>query len=303
MMKQGRTWRYGLALAAIFVALFSAPAFSDPFRVVAVKSADIKPYNDVIDAYRRECNCEVTELTILGHENNIVKTVKDKSPRFVLAVGTDAFRKVKTIKEVPVIYTFISTAEEYVPIGTNISGVSMEISPANYIDTIRTLFPDRKRVSLLYDPENSGRFVRDLERTAVSKELAITSLVVRKQNEVQPLLESLKSADVFMMLPDTTVLNSENINAIFLFSFRNKIPVVTFSRKFVDMGAAAGLFIDPALTGRQAAQITRRLLNQVSPAPIKERSNVSTLLINRKILKKMGISIPDGALNNAETID
>lgn len=290
-MKQRRTWRYGLAIAVAFVALFSMPAYSGNIRVVAVKSADIKPYNDVIEAYRKECNCRVTELTVLEHENNIVNLVLDRSPRAVLAVGTDAFRYLKDITTVPIIYTFISTSEEYGLNGANISGVSMAISPRTYIQSIKKIFPNAKKVGLLYDPVNSGKFVKGLEQSGKAGNLDIDARRIEMANEALSMIETMGSIDLFLMLPDTTLLNSENINAMLLFSFRNRIPVLTFSRKFVDMGAAVGLLIEPADIGRQAAGITRRVLKQELQGPIREYAEMSTLVINRKIMKKMGISI------------
>jgi len=303
ILKGSAMWRWAFAAALVCIALYVGPAFSDQFRVVAVKSADIKLYNDVIKAYRDECDCTVEELTISGHTNGIVSTVLKSAPDAVLAVGTDALRQVRSIEHVPVVYALINTAVEYGLTGTNISGVSMEISPERYMETIRTVFPWAKQIGVIYDPENSGRFVENITRLGKSDKLSITAHKVNKPNQVPAMLGSMKDIDLLLMLPDTSVLNSANINSIFLFSFENKIPVITFSRKFVEMGSAAGLLIEPKRTGQQAAGITLRLLKKVAPRPIREYSEMRTLLINMKILKKMGITIQDGALEHAETID
>jgi putative ABC transport system substrate-binding protein len=70
---------------------------------------------------------------------------------------------------------------------------------------------------------------------------------VTRPYEVSGAIENLRGKiDVFWMLPDPIVITPETFNSILLFSFQNKVPVFSFSNKYVKMGALASLSADPA---------------------------------------------------------
>jgi putative ABC transport system substrate-binding protein len=104
------------------------------------------------------------------------------------------------------------------------------------------------------------------------------------------------------MLPDATLVRPEVVDHLLLFSFQNKVPVFTFAKKYVEMGALAGLNIVPQDIGAQSAEISRRLRNDSSQAPIRVNARKTVIMVNRKIANKLGVKIRDEVLKRAEDV-
>lgn len=292
-----------LILITIFF-LVSSFASADAFEVVAVKSADFKPYNDALKGFGNACNCEVRELNLVEDEKQItVEKISRLSPDAVLAIGTEAFKKVKSIKDIPVIYTMVIPSETVTPLQKNISGVSMDISPETCITTIIEIFPEAKRIGLLYDPQYTGLFVKKAIDVARQKGVGIISKIVLNSSDAPALIDEMQGKiDIFWMLPDLTVVNSETLNYMLLFSFENKVPIFTFSRKYVEMGALAALNIIPFDMGVQAGEIAR-MLSEGHKDSIRVYTKKAHLIINTKVAKKLGIKIKNEFLRRAEIIE
>ncbi|MBI4690900.1 MAG: ABC transporter substrate-binding protein [Nitrospirae bacterium] len=293
-------------LAAAILLLLCHTAVSENRKVVVVKSAEIKPFNDVIEGFRRTCDCTVKELSLERHNHNgMAGKILRMNPDAILTIGTDALKHVKEIKDLPIVYTMVPHLPDSISENENLSGVDMNISPTSYINAIISVFPHTKRVGIIYDPRNSGAFVTEALQAAGSIGIDLILKKAAVSSDVFSRIDGMKDKiDVFLMLPNTTVVNSETINHILLFSFQNRIPVFTFSKKYVEMGAVAALGIDAFDLGLQTGEVMRKLLyeSDVKP-PIRIDARKSTLTINRKIAAKMGIEIRDAVLKKADVID
>jgi putative ABC transport system substrate-binding protein len=71
------------------------------------------------------------------------------------------------------------------------------------------------------------------------------------------------------------------------------VPVFSFSRKYVDMGAVASLDVDPYDMGTQAAGIASRLIGHTAE-PLRVYARKHELSINEIVAAKMGIAIGNG---------
>lgn len=290
-----------LILITIF---FLVPIFAsaDAFEVVAVKSSELKPYNDALEGFRKACNCTVIEITEVEGQS-LPKQISRISPVAVLAIGTDAFKKVKSIKDLPVIYTMVIPSEVDILLQENISGVSMDISPETCLKAMIEIFPGSKRIGLIYDPQHTGSFVKEAVGVSRNRGINIVSKIAHNLSDIPALIDGMQNKiDILWMLPDSTVVTPETFNYMLLFSFQNSVPVFTFSRKYVEMGALAALNIDPFDMGIQAGEIARRL-SEGHEGAIRVYARKKVLIINNKIAKKLGITINNEILRRAEVIE
>ncbi len=225
-----------LIIPSLLLLFLFSPSFSDAFEAAVLKSADIKPYDDVLKGFKRSCDCNESVFLLSEIKNR--DTILRKNPDAILTIGIEALKYAKKTKDIPVIYTLIPFHHSHITGQKNISGVCMFIQPERQIDTILELFPDTKRMGLIYDPGNTEEFVHEALNAAKSKNIELVAIKTFRTKEVPSIIESMKDKiDVFWMLPDTTIVNSETIDAILLFSFRNKIPVFTFSKKICGNGS------------------------------------------------------------------
>jgi putative ABC transport system substrate-binding protein len=123
------------------------------------------------------------------------------------------------------------------------------------------------------------------------------SLVARRvdgASAIPDALEELRgNIDVLWMLPDPTVVATGTVELLLQYSFRTTVPVFSFSRKYVDMGAVASLDVDPYDMGTQAAGIASRLIGHTAE-PLRVYARKHELSINEIVAAKMGIAIGNG---------
>lgn len=263
------------------------------YEAAVLMSSDIKPYNDAREGFRSSCDCSVKTLVVNGMDKSTIPDeIHRLRPDVVLAIGMDALAHVKTIRDLPVVYVMVPGPLSHGPEESNISGVSMNISPSNYLDAMTRLFPMARRIGLVYDPENSGAYVKEAEKAAAARGIELIAKKAGTSGAVPSLIDSLKNKiDLFWMLPETDLLNSATVDYMLLFSFQNKVPIFTFSEKYVNMGAVAALTVDPFHMGGQAGAIAKRLLGANAVRQVRVDANVARMIVNRKVLEKLGIRL------------
>ncbi|HYA87117.1 MAG TPA: ABC transporter substrate binding protein [Nitrospirota bacterium] len=291
-----------LLALSVFIAITPISANSaSTEKIMVVKSADLKPYQDVLRGLRDECGCDVQEMKLTREDER--DKILESNPSAIVAIGTAAFKMVRTITDLPVIYTMVIPSETAPPLSPNISGVSIDISPETYLSTMMALFPKAKRIGLLYDPRNTGAFVEEAVKAAHAAKIDLVTDQVRDPSRIPEVLNTLQQKiDILWMLPDPTVVGTDIVEYMFQFSFQNKIPIVSFSKKYVEIGAVASLDIDPYDMGEQVSSIVNSVLSGQSV-----RSTVyarkSHLTINKKVASKLGLKIDDDLLVEVNKID
>jgi putative ABC transport system substrate-binding protein len=282
-----------LAALAAFSAL--CPPHAEAGGVIVVKSADLKPYREVLRGFKDSCGCPVEELQVRGREDR--EKILLKSPDAVVAIGTSVFKLARDIKDIPVIYTMAMPSETSSIRQPNISGVSMDLSPEAYLTAMRELFSRVTRIGILYDPQNTGAYVSDAAQAAQAAGIELVTKQVRDASKIPAALDELQGKiDVLWMLPDPAVATDETVELLLRFSFQHAVPVFSFAKKYVEMGAVASLDVDPYNMGVQAAEILSRVAAGHSGA-MRVYARKSHLSINRNVAAKMGLKIKDnGAL-------
>ena len=263
-------------------------------RIIAVQGFEIKPYEEALKGFQSVCNVETKTIVISEQEGTeITKSIRRIKPDMILAVGVDALSKVKKIKDIPIVYLMVPNPQSVISKEENITGVSMNIHPEKQLGLLQEVLYQVKRVGLLYDPSKTGFLVE--KALYSSKKLGIKLIVkeVHNPKTVPSVLDSMKDEiDAFWMLPDTTVITPETVEYLFLFSLENKIPVLTFSDKYLDLGAMISVSIDAFDIGRQAGEMAKEIL---SGSDIKNLPRVhaqkAVLTLNLKVAKKLGIRV------------
>jgi len=290
-----------LAVAALQLCLLGAPFPAFASDIIIIKDTDIKPYRDAIDGFKSSCGCPVREFD-LSDAGEIDKAIKGR-PDAIVAVGTQTFRKIKTITNIPLIYTMVMPSESADSPGNNVSGVSMDISPETYLESIVGLFPEAKRIGVLFDPEHTGLFVQESTASARAKGITLVRKPMRDPRQMPALLDELRNkVDVLWMLPDETLIHPDTVDYLLLFSFQNNMPLFSFSKKYVEQGAAAALRINPFDMGVQAGGLARALL-QGGQGPLRVYARSPKLIVNRKVCVKMGVRFNDDIVRHAENVE
>ena len=301
-----RIWRFAaLALAALaWIAGSYAIGQAAQLRIVVVQGSDIKPFAEALEGFESACSCEIIEVIVADSEHSdVAARVRRLRPDGVLALGIDALTQLRSIKDIPVFYTMTAGARH--PFGEieNFSGVNMFVTPEKQIDAIRELLPGAKRVGIIYNPRNSASLVEKAARQAKLDSMEIVSRQAGSAREVPAILDDLRGKiDVLFMIPDMTVTTPETVDAMLLFSFRNRVPIFTFSVQYVEKGALAALSVSAVDLGAQTGETARKVIKEGIKGGIRTYARKQVLTVNARIANKLGIAITEEVLKKSMVI-
>jgi len=106
-----------------------------------------------------------------------------------------------------------------------------------------------------------------------------------------------------LLLPDANLLTAPVMSSVYLFSFRNNIPLLGISEANVKQGSLFALVFDPKVVSHQIGEMVQTLLNGVDTTEIHASPpRAYHLYINSNTAEKMGVAIPDEMLKKAKKI-
>jgi len=293
-----------LTFLLVFLCLFGASEAA-PQEILVVQNHKIKPYADAFSGFKSQVNTKCKGVDyVFRTSNGAVEYLSGRKPDLILAIGMDALQKVKIFSGVPIVYLMVLNPAAIVREERNITGVSMTISPEKQLAAIRRVLPSARRIGLLYDPKKSGSFVKRAQNVAKELKIDLLAKEVSHSKFVPAALNSMKGAiDAFWMIPDTTVVTPDTIELMMLYSLEGKIPVCTFSTKYLEIGALMSLDINAGEMGRQAGDLAQKVLlgKKVSEIPAVE-ADTADLVINESVAGKLKVPIDEDLRGKARFV-
>lgn len=297
------------ALSAAFALLMSGAlsAHAAAEREVAVIcDRGIAPYRALLEGLTSACDCTVRVITPReAAQPGLEQRLKVAGVHAVLAIGMQARASVEGVRDLPVVLTMAPQVQPWVAAQDNRSGIEMSLAPRQHLEALRRVFPRAKRVGVVFDPAQTGDYVREARTAAAALNLTLATREITKSGEFSRRLEELRGqVDVVWMLPDPTVLQVENLSILLLSSFESRIPIYGFARKYVELGAIAASQFDFAALGGQVAGLIRRVSSQPAGGalPRWEYAGGAQLVLNQKVARKMGIVLDPALLETATDV-
>lgn len=280
-----------LLLLFLLLLNISLPAQASSL-VAVVESIRIPPYDAAIDGFGQACSCTTKRFLIseLGEEA-LLSLIEEEKPRLILAVGNEALGKVLSVTHIPIVYLMVFNPWDIVEDQENISGVSMNIPQKKQLEILITAAPDVERVGFLYNPDRNRIFAEKAKAAADELGVQLLSVAVHKSADMaQRLKEIVKEIDGFWMIPDIIVYTPETIQHLLQVSLENRFPVLSFSEKYLDMGAFLSVTFDPEDLGRQAGEMAQKILKGTSGRRVMNtEARKPVIQINKTVGKRLRI--------------
>jgi len=281
--------------------LFASSAYSgEKIAITAIKSRNIAPYNTALRGFRDYLNrqgidAHITEFSLEGKEKDelsyIREEIKSKKPDLVLTLGTPATKIAQEIsKDIPVIFTMVLD-----PNGSKISppGVSMDIPPEIKLRNIKRVFPDAKRIGLIYSAD-SIRAYEEVSEVCGRLGFQLIAKKIDSRKEFPDAFEYLWwQIDCFLMIPDSKIYFPDSVKYLLAEGLRKKIPIIGLSSSYTKAGALISFDCDYEDLGEQAAEIAFDILagkNPVKTEFVKPRK--TDISLNLLAARKLEIKIP-----------
>jgi len=236
----------------------------------------------------------------------------------IIAIGFDALKEVKSIKDIPVLYCMIMHSGIFHEKEKSLSGVCINISQDQQLRTFELAMPHIKNIGILYDPEKTGPLIKKAKESAKETGINLITREIKNSKQVPPAIaEIADKIDAYWMFPDTTTVTPETLEFLFLFSMEKNLPVLTFSKKYVEMGALISVGIDPEDVGKQAGTMAKNILSgkQVRHEQLADAGGAAVICenqkaaartivaVNQKVAGKLGVVLAEGVMEKASKVN
>lgn len=281
---------FSCILFLFFLSHFGALAHGD--TVVAVQSIRIAPFEAAMDGFRGACgsDIDVKDFFIISEmtDAEVAYEIKRLNPDLLLAVGTASLKRIKSISTVPVVYMMILNPGSLITREVHISGVSIHVPYKVQIEKFLEILPGIEKMGLVFHRKTSAYFVEKAVAAAQAAGIQVLKEEIESSNEGPAKIKSLAPRiDAFWMLPDIKVITPETVDFLLTTSFKRKKPILSFSEKYVKMGALAAVTMDPVDIGKQAGEMAKQVLmpgGKLKKKHVDARKPV--IFINSKVAEK-----------------
>lgn len=272
------------------------PAFAEG-EIFVIQSVKIAPYDEALNGFLSAQRHEIKQIVLTEAPSfDIRDEIGRTKPPLILAIGRDALMNVREIRDIPVIYIMVLSPNQIINNQENFYGISMNVHPEKQLGVFISAIPKLNNIGLIYSHDNTGELAEEAVKAAEKTNI---NLVIRKAetpgdvaNLLKVMAESIKA---FWMFPDVTLLTPESMELLLITSMEKEIPVLTFSDKYLEMGALISVAVDPYDMGLQAGELAIKILaggSKIESRSMFARKGVITL--NKKVAAKIGIELkPD----------
>ncbi len=231
----------------------------------------------------------------------------------IVTAGTDATMAVeKTTSEIPIVFAAVGD-----PVGTglvaslahpggNVTGLSNEQTDlAGYrLELLHEVVPSVHRVALLGNIDSPLILLemKAAEEAAPKLGLEVFRLGVRKSEEIEPAIESIKDrADALYVCTDPLI--STNRVRIDILAIGEKLPTMNSFREYVQAGGLISYGPNFPDLFRRSGDFVDKILRGEKPADIPVEQPVKfDLMINATTAKVLGLTIPEKILVRASEV-
>lgn len=230
----------------------------------------------------------------------------------ICAIATPAAQSVANMtKDIPITATAVTDyveaklAETSEAPGGNVTGTT-DMNPIDrQVDLLLKIVPGAKTIGTIYSSSevNSQTQVELMKKYAESKGLKVVESTVSTVNDIQQAARSLIGKVDALYVPTDNVLASA-MPTLTMVTDDAKLPVICGEANMVKSGGLATLGVDYYQLGFQTGEMAADILSGKSkPAsmPIQSLKEMKTT-VNEQTAKKLGISIPQDVLQNAEIV-
>jgi len=245
------------------------------------------------------------DVTVVYLDRHELKQADLAASRLVVAVGSQAARAVSALNPgVPVLYTLIpeSVYRTLAPAtGTCAmqSAIFIDQPLARQAALAQSLFPDAVNYGVLLGPTSSQRQAEIDELKKTTDRQLVVSSAGHEANISRATNGLLNRIDLLLAVNDPLVLNRENAKWLLYSAYQHRLPVIGFSRAYVNAGAAGAVFSEPEQMARQAAEIVQRqTAGTTSCLPAAGFPVYFSVAINQSVCSSLG-----GASCDERTLD
>lgn len=281
-----------LYLFAVLAMATLLPSLAQAYEVLVLQSRRDPAYEEVLKGFNSVLKVSKRVIVMSDYaEVDVVRIVREDQPNLILTIGDAALTATRRIYNTPVVAVMSLGIHDLKVSRSNLTSIAMFAAPERFIKIFQTM--KTRRVAVIYNPAKSGWYMKLARQAAQAAGIEMVTCEVSESRATIELLSTLaKKVDALWMLPDSTAVTRETLEAYFRFGQQHAVPVVSFAVSYLGLGAAAVLEINRIDIGRQAGAMAAARLggNEVESTTLEFPKSVA-LKTNRTVLKHLDSSL------------
>ena len=189
--------------------------------------------------------------------------------------------------------------------GGNVTGLFMD-QPAltgKLLGLLREVAPGARHIAVLWDSTSGPYQVRAIKAAAQSLAIEVQVLEFRNPAELEVVLRQVTRGRARALIALSSALMASISKPVAEFSARNRLPVISMTRRFPETGGLMSYGPDLSHFYRSTAAYVDKILKGAKPADLPvEQPTKFELVINLKTAKALGLTIPPSVLARADEI-
>ncbi len=159
------------------------------------------------------------------------------------------------------------------------------------IRLINQLSDSFRKIGVLYG-KNSYSRKKEITTSVKKAGLDVKNITVLERTELISETRHLsENSDLLLAIPDNTIYNRRSIKGILLTTYRNKIPVIGFSRAYVKAGALAAVYSSPDNISQQAIELINHNTRYSYISAGRYHPKYFEVEINAKVARSLSINL------------
>lgn len=298
------TW---LIIGLLLIYPVSPDADKEPKVLLINSDARVEKYKLAQEEFTRTLSRQVSAINLDDTKwkvTDIENLLYDEYPDLVYCIGSKAYLIAnRYISEKTIVFSSIVNWQR-LPVTKKTYGVSAELHSGMQMTLFRYIFPEVKKIGILYSTRYSSQWVTSTRTEAREMGIEIIARSISKNKQtINALTELMPGVDALWLIPDPFIISDkENLKELFRACEAQKLPVFSYHDAFIDYGALLVVSVDEPTIGRQAAGIATEIL---SLGKIDEKVQYpagSHIILNLKRVKDYGLQYNEAALSAVNQI-
>ncbi len=303
----------GVPVVLVFLLLFFAyPLFAisadtEKNSEIIIISSGSSASQEIVNTIRREItlNRKSEKIKVLSLKDVELKPDSRllDNKRLVIPVGTKAIDySIKTKIKSPFIASFttksafsaltVKAGSQSILRKYFVGGVALDQPPQRLTSLAHLIKPDLKTIGVVLGPNSRSKKSSIQRQTArIGARLNIVNIGVN-DNPVKILRSVFRKSELFIVVPDKANFNRSLARWVVALSYKQQVPVISYSKKYSDAGALVSLYSKPHQIGKQTAEIALSFLNRGIRTRKMLVPKYFDLSVNASVKKAFHLSFP-----------
>lgn len=296
----------GLCCIALFIPE-TVYAEKAPKILVLNSDASVEKYKEPQKEFNKTISYPVKDIDLGDKKwkaSDVEELIYDEDPELIYCIGTKAYLIANKYAEKKAIVFSSIINWRRLPLTEKTYGVSNEFRAGMEMMWFRYIFPDVKKIGVLYSKKYTKEWFKNTKNEA--KEISFEIIgreVSKKKPAISELTKLLPKVDAFWLISDPELMSDKkDLLEILKQCDTEKIPIFSYHTAFAKFGAVLAVSADNATIGRQAASIATEVLSGTEIDDKVQFPAGSYIILNLCKVRQYGLEYNEDALDSVNSI-